>query len=166
MEEALLYYETKFTKYALIWFPNRNYYLVDADGNRCNEYKDVDLSKIIDDIFNLGIIRIIYIDKYLKESIIEELKDQNNISQLLQFEMLIEHNKKRELFENHLSGLAKTVDNNIDSVEVIWDDTTLPEFGYEHSAVIIHYKSVDYTRNINCHANSLKATAYDLFRKL
>lgn len=164
MEETLLYYETKITKYALIWAANRKYYLV--DGEHRKEYKDIDLSEVIDDMFNLGITRIIYIDKYLKESIIQELEEQNNTTQLRQFEMLIEHKEKRELFENHLFGLAKTVDDNIDKVDVIWDNTTLPEFGYEHSAVIIRYKHNGYVRNINCNANSLKATAYDLFRKL
>lgn len=88
MNELLRFCGMNNSDYAVIDIPDRDLaVLVGLDEDYSSRYySNMDpLNSLIDDLFDLEIDEIMYIDETLKQSIIEELKDQLDIDRLRQF---------------------------------------------------------------------------------
>lgn len=77
--------------YIVIDIPDRDLaVLVGLDEDYSSRYhSDIDpLNDLIDDLFDLECSEILFIDRTLKQSIIEELTEQNDTTRLQQFKNL------------------------------------------------------------------------------
>lgn len=91
MEELLRFSGMNNNDYIVIDIPDRDLaVLVGLDEDYSSRYhSDIDpLNDLIDDLFDLECSEILFIDRTLKQSIIEELTEQNDTTRLQQFKNL------------------------------------------------------------------------------